>query len=81
MISLHIKGDMRDAFTAADAHQVELNSIAVRYRSGIAETFASCYDRDLTKVMQWYGEDTELIDGYGYEKGTLLLFSVADKEV
>ena len=75
MISLHIKGDLADAFKAAKERNIELTSIACSYRSGIAECFASCYDHQVEAVMRWYSEDAELIMGYGYEKGTLVFFS------
>jgi hypothetical protein len=84
MINLHIKGDMAAAFKAADKRHIELTSIACRYRGGIAECFASAANtihphfregRLIDFVREWYHEDADIIDGYGYPDGTLLHFS------
>ena len=75
MIHLHIKGDLAQAFACADARRIELTSIQCRYRSGIAECFASAEPRHEPKVRAWYHEDAELIMGYGYPAGTLLHFN------
>ena len=77
MISLHIKGDLVRAYYEADARAIELTSVQCRYRSGIAECFASCRStiHNLNQVRAWYHEDCDIIDGYGYPAGTLLVFS------
>jgi hypothetical protein len=77
MINLHIKGDMAAAFNAAGKRHIELTSIACRYRAGIAECFASAANtiHNIDFVREWYHEDADIIDGYGYPDGTLLHFS------
>jgi hypothetical protein len=75
MISLHIKGNMNAALFGASKNGVELTAIQCRYRSGIAECFASAHDEFLRDVQEWYADDAELIDGYGYPAGTLLFFA------
>jgi hypothetical protein len=75
MISLHIKGDMVAALRAARKHRVNITAIQVRYRSGIAECFAATSLNRLPEVQAWYADDGEIIDGYGFPAGTLLLFT------
>ena len=75
MISLHIKGDLAAAIRAARKHRVNITAIQVRYRSGIAECFASTPAERLPQVQAWYNDDGEIIDGYGFPQGTLLFFN------
>ena len=75
MIHLHIKGNMNAALFGASKHGVALTSLQVRYRSGIAECFASAEPRHASNVRAWYHDDAEIVDGYGFPAGTLLHFS------
>jgi hypothetical protein len=75
MIHLHIKGNINAALFGASKHGVELTAIQCRWRSGIAECFASAEPRHEPNVRAWYHDDAELIMGYGYPVGTLLHFN------
>ena len=75
MIHLHIKGSMAAAFKAADERRIELTSIACRYRHGIAECFASCNEEFFRDVQEWFNDFPDIIEGYGFPAGTLLIFS------
>lgn len=82
MIHLHIKGDMAAAFKAADAHQVELFSLATTYRDGgIADSYASAPDRFEPLAQRWFCEEAEIVMGYGYPAGTLLHYSKIEPSI
>lgn len=72
MITLVIKGDIPAAFKAADAHGVELISIAThnKFKQTIASTIPEC----LPKVIAWFCEDFNDID-CELSPGSLLFYS------
>jgi hypothetical protein len=75
MIGLIIKGDMNDAFDAADTHNVELTSLA--YVTGSQETLASAPDHCVNAIARWYCED---IGAAPFPKGTLLHYSLDKRD-
>ena len=70
MITLVIKGDLAQAFKAADAHGVELTSAAAHNR--FAEIIASAPDHCMTNIMRWF---LEPIDAPPYPPGALTFYT------
>jgi hypothetical protein len=69
MITLIISGDYKDAFAAADEHNVELTSIT---RLSQGDIFATCYDAASVNVIRWFNENPGAAP---FPDGTLLYFT------
>jgi len=74
-IRLHIKGKRGAAARAAKRFGVELLTAAQRRSGKSFETTAEAPCSDGVAVRRWYGKQTQLVPGRGYEGGTLLFFT------
>lgn len=45
------------------------------------ETVFKCGIEYRNQIMEWFGDDQQLIQGYGYPDGTCLIFSTHGEEV
>lgn len=71
MITLHIKGDIKQVFASADEHQVELFSIA-QICDGRGNCVASTPDRFLPLVIRWFCDGMDVAP---FPAGTLLFYT------
>jgi hypothetical protein len=76
-VRLWIKGDAKDAQKASVERNIPLTNIHLVDEMSVAKRIIADVDEQhQLSVIQWYCEDSELKEGFGYPPGTLLFYTL-----